>query len=363
MTPQTPSIFFDGKSSVPQNIILSLDKAMGVLSFETTAGEHIYWDIKAVSFSKRGTALNIEHGNDPIQNITISDVGFINSLIALKSSANKNWYDILIAQGMKMYLVIAVLILALIGLSYGYFIPWVAEKSVALIPESYDDKLGEIFFSQNVRWSSIDSSKTEALNLFAAELRLNNTKKLKFTVIDSEIVNAYALPDGNIVVYTGILDSMENYDELVGLIGHEASHVNNRHSMKMMCRNLSGYLFISAILGDVNGILATIGDNVNTLQSLSFSREFEHQADSDGYKILLQNRVDPHGMSNLFKRLDDDSSYVPEFLSSHPITKERLQFIDKLIKTESFHTTENPKLKTLFKALKHETLPNRSRKF
>jgi len=352
MIRQTFCVFYDGKSSVPQNINLSLDTETAILSFETTTGQQIRWDIKAVSFTKKGTALNIACGNDPIQNIIVSDLHFIEPLTALKKHSNHSWYDMLIAQGMKIYLAIALVILAIIGLSYVYFIPWVAEKSVVLIPEEYDTKLGEMFFEQNMYFNTVDNSKTKALNLFASELNLNNTKKLKFTVVDSEIVNAFALPDGNIVVYTGILNSMKNYDELVGLIGHEVSHVNNRHSMKMLCRNLSGYLFISAILGDVNGIMATIGDNVNTLQSLSFSREFEHQADSDGYKILLQNKVDPHGMSNLFKRLDDHSLAVPEFLSSHPITKERIQFIDKLIKSESFQTADNPKLKTIFKALK-----------
>ena len=128
--------------------------------------------------------------------------------------------------------------------------------------------------------------------------------------------------------------------------------------MKMMCRNLSGYLFVSAILGDVNGIMAIIGDNVNNLQSLSFSREFEHQADADGFKILMQNQVNPQGMSNLFKRLDDQMSIIPEFLSSHPVTKERIQFIDQLIKTKPYQIKENTRLEILFKELKHETIPD-----
>ncbi|WP_395057879.1 M48 family metallopeptidase, partial [Flavobacterium sp.] len=138
------------------------------------------------------------------------------------------------------------------------------------------------------------------------------------------------------------------------LIGHEVSHVNNRDSMKMLCRNLSGYLFVSAILGDTNGIMAIIGDNANTLQSLSFSRKFEHQADVEGFKILTANHVNPKGMSNLFKRLQEDKSAlsIPEFLSSHPITNERINDIDKLIKSKSFVVKDNPKLKTLFQEIK-----------
>ena len=355
---QSSCIFYDGKSSVPQNIHLSLDTENAILFFETSTGQNINWDIKAVPFTKKGAALNIEHGHDPIQNIVISDLSFIENLQILKKNRDNSWYEILISHGIKIHILIAILILGIIGLSYAFAIPWAAEKSVVLIPEEYDIKLGEMFYDQSLVFNSVDASKTKALNLFASELKLNNTKKLKFTVVRSNIVNAFALPDGNIVVYTGILDSMKNYDELVGLIGHEASHVNNRHSMKMMCRNLSGYLFVSAILGDVNGIMAIIGDNVNNLQSLSFSREFEHQADADGYKILMQNQVNPQGMSNLFKRLDDQMSIIPEFLSSHPVTKERIQFIDQLIKTKPYQIKENTRLEILFKELKHETIPD-----
>lgn len=358
MIKQTSCIFYDGKSSVPQHINLSLNLATATLAFENATGQSIKWDLKAVSLTKKGAALNLEHGQNPIQNIIITDLPFIDRIQSLKKSHHPSWYSTLISYGIKLHVALAILILAVIGLSYVFVIPWIAEKSVVLIPEEYDDKLGEMFFEQSILFDSVDVAKTKTLNLFAKELQLNNTKKLKFTVVDSETINAFALPDGNIVVYSGIIDSMKNYDELVALLGHEASHVNNRHSMKMMCRSLSGYLFVSAILGDVNGIMAIVGDNVNNLQSLSFSREFEQQADADGFQILLQNKIDPKGMSNLFKRLDDHSNIIPEFLSSHPITKERIIFVDKKIKGQTFKITENPKLQTLFKDLQNETIPN-----
>jgi beta-barrel assembly-enhancing protease len=166
-------------------------------------------------------------------------------------------------------------------------------------------------------------------------------------------MNAFALPDGSIVVYTGIIDSMKDYEELAGLIGHEVAHVNHRHSMKMLCRNLSGYLFISAILGDANGVMAVLGENVNTLQSLSFSREFEREADTEGFKIVTSNEVNPKGMSTLFKRLQNEKTIsIPEFLSSHPVTKDRIRHIDEMIKTKPFQSKDNSKLSLLFQRIK-----------
>jgi predicted Zn-dependent protease len=147
---------------------------------------------------------------------------------------------------------------------------------------------------------------------------------------------------------------MKNHDELAGLIAHEVSHVNNRHSMKMLCRNLSGYLFISVVLTDVNGIMAVIGDNVHNLQSLSYSRQFEKQADIEGVELMIENKINPKGMTNLFKRIQkNDVFLLPEFLSSHPITQDRIDYINDLIIEKPHQTLKNQKLENLFNQIKN----------
>jgi len=355
MTHKTNGLFYDGQSSASQKIELFFDTDKKVLFFENRNGERQNWILIDTIVNINGQILNFQHGDNPVQSINIEEKDFVSYLILFrKNSGHINWYQKLIGMGFKAHVVLATLILGIVGLSYIYAIPWVAEKSVVLIPKEYDDDLGSMFFKQNMIFNNIDIHKTNALNQFAKELKLNNTKKLKFTVVNSSVVNAFALPDGNIVVFSGILDSMNSYDELVGLLGHEVAHVNNRHSMKMLCRNLSGYIFVSAILGDVNGIMAVVGDNVNTLQSLSFSREFERQSDLEGFEILSTNKINPYGMLNLFKRLQEEEQDIsmPEFLSSHPVTIERIKFIKKLIQTRPFYFTDNPKLKTLFKEIK-----------
>lgn len=354
MKNNTTAIFYDGNTSVPQQIDLSLDSHRGIIRFQSSNGESHNWVIEDIVFDKRATGLHLDYGIELIQHIKIQDVNFINAIqLFRKERGQISWYQKIIDLGTVLHLVIAIGILAIIGLCYLYAIPWVGEKSVALIPEEYDNQLGSSAWAGNEYFMTIDSSKTKTLNAFAQKLDLRNTKKLKFTVVKSNEINAFALPDGNIVVFTGIINKMENYDELVGLLGHEASHVNNRHSMKMLCRNLSGYLFVSLILGDANGVMAVIGDNVNSFQSLSFSREFEHQADADGFKILESNKINPVGMSNLFKRLKEKNSLaIPEFLSSHPVTENRISYIDEMIKTNVYPYQEKPELNALFLKLK-----------
>jgi Zn-dependent protease with chaperone function len=355
MKEKTIGVFFDGESAIAQEIELIFDTEKSVLIFVTNDGRSHSWNLDAVVFAIKSKISYIEYGNDPIQSIKINDSYFGTRIHDFrKNKGNLSGYQKLMDMGIKAHILFTVFIFAIIGLGYFYVLPWVAENSVVLIPEEYDSKLGEIFFDQNMLFSDVDTEKTKALNLFAKELHLKNTKTLKFTVVHSDIVNAFALPDGNIVVFSGILNSMKGYDELVGLIGHEVAHVNHRHSMKMVCRNLSGYLFVSAVLGDANGIMATIGDNVNSLQSLSYSRKFEHEADVEGFEIIALNKVNPKGMSNLFKRLQDEEVIsIPEFLSSHPVTTERIKDINELIQKKPFQFKENVKLKELFLTIKN----------
>ena len=336
MKKKTIGVFYDGESSVSQEVVLTFDSQKEVFIFENLNNETYTWELAAVTFNKRRALLELQHGNDPVQILKIEDVPFISELTIFRNTnGHLGWYQKMLDLGTKIHLGFAVFIIGFVALCYLYAIPWVGEKSVILIPEEYDDRLGNSAWAGNEYFMDVDSKKTKLLNDFAKQLNLQNTKNLKFTVVKSDEINAFALPDGNIVVFSGILKEMEDYDELVGLLGHEASHVNNRHSMKMLCRSLSGYLFVSVILGDANGIMATIGDNVNSFQSLSFSREFEHQADADGFKILIANKVNPQGMSNLFKRLQQHHSIsIPEFLSSHPVTENRIDFINKMIKNQ-----------------------------
>jgi Zn-dependent protease with chaperone function len=355
MKEKTIGIFFDGESAIPQEIELIFDLEKNVLVFETDDSRSHSWDLDSVVFEIKSNNMYLEYGNDPIQNIKIYDSNFIDRINDFrKKKRNLSWYQRLMDMGIKAHILFTVFIFAIIGLGYFYVIPLIAEKAVVIIPEDYDSHLGTTFFEQNMLFSDVDIKKTKILNRFAKELNLKNTKKLKFTVVNSEMVNAFALPDGNIVVFSGILNTMKDYDELVGLIGHEVAHVNHRHSMKMVCRNLSGYLFVSAVLGDANGVMATIGDNVNSLQSLSYSRKFEHEADVEGFEIIALNKINPKGMSNLFKRLQDEEVVsIPEFLSSHPVTTERIRDINELIKMKPFEFKENLKLKKLFSAIKN----------
>jgi beta-barrel assembly-enhancing protease len=350
----TVATYFDGISSIPQQIELILDETQGQLVFKTSVVIN-KWGIEEISVEQFGNTLELRHNDNKTALIKVNNPDFSAEFLSLlKQKGQLGWYHIFIHMGIKAHILIAVLILGLIVGGYFLIIPWVAEKAVLIIPEKYDASLGHTFFTQYVTENNIDSAKTNILNEFAAELKLNNSKPLHFTVAQSDIVNAFALPDGNIVVYTALLDKMKGYDELAGLIGHEVIHVNNRHTMKMLCRNLSGYIFISVVLTDVNGIMAIIADNARNLESLSFSRQFEQEADVQGTELMIQNGINPKGMTTLFTRLkSEEKVLVPTFISSHPMTDDRIKYINELIRNKPSFKKENKLLTELFQELKN----------
>jgi len=349
----TTATYFDGISSIPQQIELTLDEIHGQLVFKTSVGIN-KWGIEEISVEQFGDTLEIRHNDNKTALVKVNNPDFTTEFLTLlKQKGHLGWYHNFIHLGIKVHILIAVLILGLIVGGYFLIIPWIAEKAVLIIPEKYDASLGHTFFAQYVTDNNVDSAKTNILNEFAEELKLNNSKPLHFTVVQSDIVNAFALPDGNIVVYTALLNKMKGYDELAGLIGHEAIHVNNRHTMKMLCRNLSGYIFISVVLTDVNGIMAVIADNARNLESLSFSRQFEQEADVQGTELMIQNGINPNGMTTLFSRLkSDEKVIVPTFISSHPMTDNRIKYINELIKNRQYSTKKNLQLELLFNKIK-----------
>ena len=350
--------YFDGKSSQPQKVEVFLDSSSDELNFRNANIEKI-WLLREITYENYGNFIEIRQQESSSEFLSVDDNDFKKYLINyLRKQDKLSLYQKLIHLNFAKHLVIAATILAVIVLGYFFAVPFIAEKSVALIPETFDDKLGDSFVGEFILMNKQDTAKTLLLNEFAEEMELNNTKKLHFRVINSSTVNAFALPNGEIVIYTGILEKMDDYTQLAGLIGHEVSHVNNRHSMKMLCKNLAGYIFISALFADVNGIVAVLAENAHGLNTLSYSRSFETEADEQAVYLMAQNHIDAQGVLSLFEIIGEESKYEEynffEFAQTHPLTSHRIEKIQQIISSNDFSSHSNSKLKSLFEKMKEK---------
>lgn len=233
----------------------------------------------------------------------------------------------------NMLLVALVASVVFVGLGmFAFFValPWAAEKSATLIPLDAEKQLGESIAASITQSATVNDSATLYANKYVAQLNTHTNYAIHVTVIESDEINAFALPGGQLFVYTGIIKQMKTPEEFAALLGHEISHVSHQHSLKSICRTLSSSLFIAAVFGDVSGISAGIVQQANEFKQLTYSRELETEADEKGLEMMVQNKINPNGMIDLLTMLDKEATATPAVLayfSTHPETIIRIKNI------------------------------------
>lgn len=173
-----------------------------------------------------------------------------------------------------------------------------------------------------------DPIVTEYINRIGQNIVLHSDAKVPFTikVIDSDEVNAFALPGGFFFVNKGLILAADNEAELAGVMAHEIAHVAARHAMENQGKGtlinygaLAGIIFggpiVSTVLQNGGGILAG-------LAGLKFTRGAETEADNLGVQYLYASGYDPLAMSTMFEKLASRNKKKPgsiqKLFSSHP---------------------------------------------
>ncbi|MGH9752135.1 MAG: M48 family metallopeptidase [Blastocatellia bacterium] len=181
---------------------------------------------------------------------------------------------------------------------------------------------------------------TEYVNRIAQNLVLHSDSKVPFTikVIDSEDVNAFALPGGFLYVNRGLLEAADNEAEVAGVIAHEIAHVAARHGMEQASKGeLFNYLSIPLIfLGGIGGYAIQQGVGlVVPLTFLKFSRGAEKEADRLGAQYMWASGYDPNALITFFEKLQAKNKKKPGTLSkvfsTHPLTGDRITEVRELV--------------------------------
>jgi Zn-dependent protease with chaperone function len=251
----------------------------------------------------------------------------------------------------KIASIIAAVIISIASLTF-WGIPYVGETIAYHLPHEAEISMGDNILKGMVDSSQIDSSRTTSLRELVKKFDWGNEYKIKVYVLNSPIVNAFALPGGNVVIHSGILNKMENPRELIGLLSHEVTHINQKHSLKALGRSLSSYFFFSFVLGDLAGISSVIVQNINTFTSLSYSRSLEEEADKIGVKLMVKNKIDPIGMVELMEILQKEHEETYRFISTHPLTSERIFYLKQLVKLNTTKFHPDPSLDSLWQNIK-----------
>lgn len=150
-------------------------------------------------------------------------------------------------------------------------------------------------------------------------------------VVANGDVNAFSLPDRHLVVNSGLILYCASADELAGVVAHEIAHMERRHVMKKMVKEIGLGMLATIAGGKSTGeILRQVA---RTLSSTAFDREHESEADSVSVRYLQSARIDPTGLANFLFRLSGEKGDVAkefEWLSTHPNSGDRAAAILKL---------------------------------
>jgi len=188
-----------------------------------------------------------------------------------------------------------------------------------------------------------DPVVTEYVNRLGQNIVRNSDAKVPFTikVIDSEDVNAFALPGGFMFVNTGLILKADNEAELAGVMAHEIAHVAARHGTKQATRGeIINYASIPLIfMGGWAGYAIREAASVAVpLGFLQFSRGMEAQADHLGMEYLYKAGYDPTAFVDFFEKIETlekkKPSAVAKVFSTHPMTNDRVKSAQKEIQTE-----------------------------
>ncbi len=178
-----------------------------------------------------------------------------------------------------------------------------------------------------------DPMITEYVNRVGQNIVLHSDAKVPFTikVIDSDEVNAFALPGGFFYVNKGLILVADNEAELAGVMAHETGHVAARHAVENQTKaNLLEYLAMggSIFLGGIPGMIYQNTAGLGLLGIfMKFSRSAEEEADRLGVQYMWAAGYDPTAMATMFEKLEAKSKKKPGLISrafaSHPAPPER----------------------------------------
>ena len=164
----------------------------------------------------------------------------------------------------------------------------------------------------------------------------------QFYMVKDNNLNAFAGPGGHIFFYTGLIEMMDDVDELAAVMAHEIAHVSARHLANRIEQNkamtiavLAGLLAGVLMGGKAGGAIATGTMAAGIQKQLSYSREDERQADNLGFKYMEESRFNPSGMTTVMKKLERSSvggtEAVPPYLLTHPSGPERVSTSEALM--------------------------------
>jgi len=250
---------------------------------------------------------------------------------------------------------IAALVLLLLAAAACAVNPVTGQKEFMLYSESQEIQLGRQTDTEVAATYGIydDPALTAYVDQVGKSLAAKGQRPnlpWRFTVLDSPVINAFAVPGGSVYVTRGILALMGSEAELAAVLGHEVGHVNARHSMSQMSKAQAAQigLAVGSVVSRQFAKYAGLAGAGLQVLFLKFSRDNENQADGLGVGYARSAGYNPADMAVTFAALQKmgdlsgGGSSLPGFLSTHPLTADRIAHVQSLLQPADKPLARNP---------------------
>jgi len=200
---------------------------------------------------------------------------------------------------LQLLSIVAIFLLLWFGLSR---IDWRKHLKIDEVSKSSEEKIGDLF------WETISSKETEIklesvsepIDTLIKSLCKSNQidfKKLKIHVIQKDEINAFALPNNHLVIYSGLITNCDNEAELLGVLGHEIAHIEKHHIFKKLIKEIGLSTIISMTGG---GNSRAIQKAIELITSTGYDRTLEREADITSVDYLLRAEINPEPFANFY---------------------------------------------------------------
>jgi len=241
-------------------------------------------------------------------------------------------------------------LLVLIALFFGIWfalssINWMSVFKIEKLTNDTETKIGKTVWElyEKTEKENKEEKAIQPLDSIVDRICSNNNinrETIKVHIIIKDDINAFAMPGGHLVVYSGLIKASDNPDELAGVLAHEISHIELDHVMKKLIKEIGLSVLISMTSG--NGSAETIQKISKLLSSSAFDRKLEKEADISAVEYLIKAKINTEPLAEFLYKLAENKEEVSTYeswLSTHPDSKKRAEYIlayskGKIIKSE-----------------------------
>uniref|UniRef100_UPI004047DDEA M48 family metallopeptidase n=1 Tax=Aliarcobacter sp. TaxID=2321116 RepID=UPI004047DDEA len=209
------------------------------------------------------------------------------------------------------------------------------KDELALGEKSYKEALSQ----SKVITGTKDANRVKNIGLKIAKVTNRNDFQWEFNLVENESMNAFCLPGGKVVVYTGILKAARNDDQLATVMSHEIAHALARHGAERMSSSMVqqglqviGNIVLSTTAPEYQNLFnQTYGIGTQVGVMLPYGRMQESEADEIGIYLMHKAGYNVNEALNFWENMSAGKKDTIEFLSTHPSSNTRINDIKKVI--------------------------------